>query len=552
MTRKIAGAIAIIASLLLPAAAFPKDDAGAAPPKPAAAAEPANGAGDRKPDGEKGPEEAPTEPDPAVEDPLKDEEPAPIPAPKKGGILAEVSLKKELGKKDSSMLVFRDPRECFGNAAFAMDLPKDGTPASRTVLAETQCPFFLKIDMSERPANAMLSADEKINAAVGFISSLPGLRHRIKGVLLKSSADSKDSQWKGHEEELYAYMAMISRGIKKYDKTIMVGGPGLSSAFEGEGRYKSPAPLLKGYLDYAERLKVPLDIVYLDNGGLMPYTHFLEPAFVKSRILPEYKELSKAKVYSSVRDGIPGDESPADAKSFALQNVMCAVKSNADFIELPLCISGEAADYAIRKPLGDGNAMTYDAQGLDRLSFIVQASMEGDDTLWIVAAATNPSKTVTSMADGDLKKAMEEEYRTIVHKFTDGIFSPDYSRFRLSITGCKWRGKEILMERFVMDDDGSIVKAEEQKIPGRSEFFFNKSVKTPSIVVIKLTAREPEPEAESKPAQEGRNEPGAKANPEPSGPNGAGADNGESQDSEYYKVEQGDDDVKTGPDEKKK
>ena len=54
------------------------------------------------------------------------------------------------------------------------------------------------------------------------------------------------------------------------------------------------------------------------------------------------------------------------------------------------------------------------------------------------------------------------------------------------------------MERFLVKSDGSYSLIEEENMEGRSEYFFNKSISSPSIMVIKFTLSEPKPVEEKK------------------------------------------------------
>lgn len=438
------------------------------------------------------------EPDADVQEKQDSEEeaPVPIPTPKKSSIMSEINIGKQIGELRSSQIVFKNSSDCFMNSSFVFDIPEDGTPASQTPLASDSSACFLRIDISKKPASAMGSADEKVSNAEKFISSLPGLSKRVKGILLMSRADSEASPWNGSEEELYAYSTMIARGLKKYDSRILIGGPGFERTFEGSGKYEAVSQKLKDFMDYAERVSAPFDIIYITSPNLMPYSYFLEPAFLKSKILPEYKKTWRKGVYFAIGEGIPDERDALEARTYAVQNMICAAKAEADFIELPSCIEGLCAEYAVKSLFKDESISLFDTQGLDRLSFLIQACSPDKDSIYMLIGASNPSKTISEMEACPLKSKMEEEYRNIVHKFTYGIYSPEYSRFRISLTGCKWQGKTVSLKRYTMKRGGFIELEEESSFNGRSEFYFNKSISTPSAVLIKLEASDRQPEAE--------------------------------------------------------
>lgn len=436
-----------------------------------------------------------------VEKTEKKEEIAPIPLPQKSSIMIEVSPALKLRKVYPSSFIFKSPNTCFENSNCVVTL-KDGvvSDSSKEVLASSNS-FFLKIDISKRPSDISSSVNEILSSFDKLlISESPSTRYRVKGVIFDSFSDFEKSQWKDHEEELNIYFSMLAKGVKKYDKDFLIGGVGFNSVFEGIGEYKEPSKQVKNFLDSISRLKIPCDFIYLNTGNLMPYNYFLEPAFLKSKIYPEYPDL-KLKIYVSISDFISKSSDKDMGIVLAFQNAMCALKSNADFIELPDSVNGEIAKNTFGKFFE--NEAKYselnDTKGLDRLSFVAQSAIT-ESGIVILFAVSNPSQWLYDNSDSseDFVKKFEEEYRILVHKFTDGFFSPKYTRFRMSLTDCDWSNKSVKMERFLLNSDGSYSLIEEENMEGRSEYFFNKSVSSPSVMVIKFTLSEPKPVEEKK------------------------------------------------------
>lgn len=436
-----------------------------------------------------------------VEKTEKKEEIAPIPLPQKSSIMIEVSPALKLRKVYPSSFIFKSPNTCFENSNCIVIL-KDGvvSDSSKEVLASSNS-FFLKIDISKRPSDISSSVNEILSSFDKLlISESPSTRYRVKGVIFDAFSDFEKSQWKDHEEELNIYFSMLAKGVKKYDKDFLIGGVGFNSVFEGIGEYKEPSKQVKNFLDSISRLKIPCDFIYLNTGNLMPYNYFLEPAFLKSKIYPEYPDL-KLKIYVSISDFISKSSDKDMGIVLAFQNAMCALKSNADFIELPDSVNGEIAKNTFGKFFE--NEAKYselnDTKGLDRLSFVAQSAIT-ESGIVILFAVSNPSQWLYDNSDSseDFVKKFEEEYRILVHKFTDGFFSPKYTRFRMSLTDCDWSNKSVKMERFLLNSDGSYSLIEEENMEGRSEYFFNKSVSSPSVMVIKFTLSEPKPVEEKK------------------------------------------------------
>lgn len=436
-----------------------------------------------------------------VEKTEKKEEIAPIPLPQKSSIMIEVSPALKLRKVYPSSFIFKSPNTCFENSNCVVTL-KDGvvSDSSKEVLASSNS-FFLKIDISKRPSDISSSVNEILSSFDKLlISESPSTRYRVKGVIFDAFSDFEKSQWKDHEEELNIYFSMLAKGVKKYDKDFLIGGVGFNSVFEGIGEYKEPSKQVKNFLDSISRLKIPCDFIYLNTGNLMPYNYFLEPAFLKSKIYPEYPDL-KLKIYVSISDFISKSSDKDMGIVLAFQNAMCALKSNADFIELPDSVNGEIAKNTFGKFFE--NEAKYselnDTKGLDRLSFVAQSAIT-ESGIVILFAVSNPSQWLYDNSDSseDFVKKFEEEYRILVHKFTDGFFSPKYTRFRMSLTDCDWSNKSVKMERFLLNSDGSYSLIEEENMEGRSEYFFNKSVSSPSVMVIKFTLSEPKPVDEKK------------------------------------------------------
>ena len=417
----------------------------------------------------------------------------PIPNPQKSSILVEVTPSLKLRKLYPSSFIFKSPDACFGNSNCIVTL-KDGviSESSKSVL-ESSNMFFVKIDISQKPLDISSSADSILSSFDKFvISEGPSIRHRIKGVIFDAFSDFEQSQWKGHEEELNIYFSTLAKDIKKKNKDLLVGGIGFNSVFEGLGEYKNSSAEIKSFLDYISRLKIPCDFIYINTGNLMPYNYFLEPAFLKSKILPEYSDL-KLKIYVSVSDFISKSSDKDMGITLAFQNAICALKSEADFVELPDSVNGEIAKSTFGRFFA--NEVNYcelnDTKGLDRLSFVAQ-SAKTDSEFVIIFAVSNPSKWINENSDSDeiFVKKFEEEYRVLVHKFTDGFFSPEYTRFRMSLTDCDWSGKSVKMERFLIKADGSCSIVEEENMEGRSEYFFNKSISSPSVMVIRFSLSE--------------------------------------------------------------
>lgn len=436
-----------------------------------------------------------------VEKTEKKEEIAPIPLPQKSSIMIEVSPALKLRKVYPSSFIFKSPNTCFENSNCVVTL-KDGvvSDSNKEVLASSNS-FFLKIDISKRPSDISSSVNEILSSFDKLlISESPSTRYRVKGVIFDAFSDFEKSQWKDHEEELNIYFSMLAKGVKKYDKDFLIGGVGFNSVFEGIGEYKEPSKQVKNFLDSISRLKIPCDFIYLNTGNLMPYNYFLEPAFLKSKIYPEYPDL-KLKIYVSISDFISKSSDKDMGIVLAFQNAMCALKSNADFIELPDSVNGEIAKNTFGKFFE--NEAKYselnDTKGLDRLSFVAQSAIT-ESGIVILFAVSNPSQWLYDNSDSseDFVKKFEEEYRILVHKFTDGFFSPKYTRFRMSLTDCDWSNKSVKMERFLLNSDGSYSLIEEENMEGRSEYFFNKSVSSPSVMVIKFTLSEPKPVEEKK------------------------------------------------------
>ena len=440
------------------------------------------------------------QPKAVVEKTEKKQELDPIPNPQKSSILVEASPSLKFRKIYPDSFVFKSPDISLENSNCVVTL-KDGiiSESSKAVLASSKT-FFVKIDISKRPEVISDSIDSVLNSFNKFVISDTGIRHRIKGVIFDAFSDFENSQWKGHEEELNTYFSMLSKGIKKYDNDFLVGGVGFNSVFDGVGEYKDPSAHIKSFLDFISRLKIPCDFIYLNTGNLMPYNYFLEPAFLKSKILPEYSDL-KLKIYVSISDFISESSDKDMGMVLSIQNAICALKSSADFVELPDSINNEIAKNTFGRFFE--NEVKYselnDTKGLDRLSFVAESAVN-DSNFVIIFAVSNPSKWINDNSDSDeaFVKKFEEEYRILVHKFTDGFFSPEYTRFRMSLTDCNWSNKEVKMERFLVNADGSCNLVEEENMEGRSEYFFNKSVSAPSVMVIKFSVSEPAVKEEKK------------------------------------------------------
>lgn len=418
----------------------------------------------------------------------------PIPNPQKSSILVEVSPSLKLRKIYPSSFVFKSPDACFGNSNSVVTL-KDGviSESSKSIL-ESSNMFFVKIDISQKPSDISSSVDLILSSFDKFvISEGPSIRHRIKGVIFDAFSDFENSQWKGHEDELNTYFSTLAKGIKKNNKDFLIGGIGFNSVFNGVGEYKESSLSIKSFLDYISRLKIPCDFIYINTGNLMPYNYFLEPAFLKSKILPEYSDL-KLKIYVAVSDFISKSSDKDMGITLAFQNSMCALKSDADFIELPDSVNGEIVKNTFERFFENDAKYSElnDTKGLDRLSFVAQ-SAKTESGLVIIFAVSNPSKWINDNSDLDEKfvEKFEEEYRILVHKFTDGFFSPEYTRFRMSLTECDWSDKSVKMERFLIKSDGSCSLIEEENMEGRSEYFFNKSISSPTVMVIKFSVSEP-------------------------------------------------------------
>ena len=271
----------------------------------------------------------------------KQQELDPIPNPQKSSILVEVSPSLKLRKIYPSSFVFKSPDACFGNSNCIVTLKDGAISESNKSILESSNMFFVKIDISQKPLDISSSVDSILASFDKFvISEGPSIRQRIKGVIFDAFSDFEKSQWKGHDEELNIYFSTLAKGIKKNNKDFLIGGIGFNSVFNGVGEYIEPSSSIKSFLDYISRLKIPCDFIYINTGNLMPYNYFLEPAFLKSKILPEYSDL-KLKIYVAVSDFISKSSDKDMGITLAFQNSICALKSEADFVELPDSVNGE-------------------------------------------------------------------------------------------------------------------------------------------------------------------------------------------------------------------
>lgn len=419
--------------------------------------------------------------------------PAPIPKPHQSGILIEIDAKDTDGKIYSSSFISHDPNGYIENSACVIETDDNLTTAFSNPILKSNASFFIKADITSKPENSVSSADKFLNDLDKLINSTPGLKYRIKGIILNATPDIDGSPWKGYEEELFVYYSMIARGIKeKYNDTFQIGGLGFTAAFEGDGEYKDTSPVLKNFLDFLSRRNVPCDIMYLNSGSLTPYNYFLETAYLKSKVFPEYEsKINRLKIYVSINNDLSLIDDWNMKQTTAIQNLICAIKAKADFLELPTFISEGNLNEALESSFSDDYAFLINAKGMDRLSFLIHSAKPDDSSIFLILAASNPSDWILNSNQSEIKDRIEKEYRNIAHKFTDGIYSPEYSRFRLSLTNCPWSGKDVKMERFELTSEGTLNKIEEQNLDGRNEYFFNKAIKTPVVMLIKITALEP-------------------------------------------------------------
>ncbi|MHC9544984.1 MAG: hypothetical protein AB9903_36175 [Vulcanimicrobiota bacterium] len=321
--------------------------------------------------------------------------------------------------------------------------------------------------------------------------------------------DTKQSAWNGKESEYSHIFALCSRNVKKFCKKIPVGGPGFYAPFTDEV-CKKVSPHITAWLDDCSRGKVPLDLLYCRQGGMIPYGYFLKPRSIEQTVLTSYTALSPLfgrphMMWSA--ETAPGSDTPLLHATVSVSALMCLIKGGADMIILPVP-SVEKDSYT--------SALQYfnvfrempvqlETVGLDRLCFILMACKSRDDKkACFIFSANNPSSYLLTAKDSAEKEEIERQYRSYVEIFTEMVYPPVYDRYRLNIENLPWKGEQLRYRRFVLESGGVVNCIEDKIIPGAKELYFNETIKSPSLQFIQLDVQ-PREDKEEKP-KEGKEE----------------------------------------------
>ncbi len=397
-----------------------------------------------------------------------------IEQPVNSSIFVTIDDNNKIGEFDSNKLVFRD-----GSAASSCSVLKmsvNSFPAEALASLSGR-PVFIHFEIPEKPADFDSFSKEALQNIKKAVFSLKAAQ--LKGILFDMSPDTAGSQWEEDINECTKLYCMLAREIKNYDSKILVGGMGFNYVFDGEseGNFKEVAPYITYFLDFTSRVGVPCNFLYIKSPALVPYGYFSRISFLKKNVVSAYDP--QPLIYASI--AVEAQDCSSEFLNVsALQAFICAVKARADFIELK---SGERLPQFFSQL--DDTPVQLDTEGLDRLAFIAMAAKSKDNSKYYIAVASaNPSSWLLSDEANVCKQMFETEYRSYVHRFTDGLFPPAYNRFRISFSNMPWAGKTVRMKRFSVAKDNKMELIEERDFDGMKDFFINKEIACPQIMII--------------------------------------------------------------------
>ncbi len=301
--------------------------------------------------------------------------------------------------------------------------------------------------------------------------------------------DMKQSLWNGKESECSHLFAVCARNVKKLCAKVPVGGPGFSAPFTDE-TCKSASPYVISWLDDCSKGKVPLDLLYCRQGGMIPYGYFLKSRSIEQTVLMNYTTLSPLygrphMLWSA--DTVPRNDTPLLQATVTANALMCLIKGGADLVILPVpSVEKDSYSSALQYlNIFKDSPVQLETVGLDRMCFILMACKSRDDKkACFVFSANNPSSYLLSAKDSDEKAEIERQYRSYVELFTEEIYPPVYDRYRLNIENLPWKGEKLRYRRFVLDNNGAVKCIEENMLPGAKELYFNERIESPALQFI--------------------------------------------------------------------
>ncbi|MDY0038739.1 MAG: hypothetical protein RBS57_00390 [Desulforhabdus sp.] len=96
--------------------------------------------------------------------------------------------------------------------------------------------------------------------------------------------------WSGSYLELFQTFELWARAIKAAYPDVLTVGPGF--AFPSEKGGEAPTELIKEFIQYCDRKKVPLDVLAIHNYGVEPYISFGLPIRTIKNYIRSYPNLS--------------------------------------------------------------------------------------------------------------------------------------------------------------------------------------------------------------------------------------------------------------------
>lgn len=375
------------------------------------------------------------------------------------------------------------------------------------------CKLVFTCEIAEPPSDVIILTRE-IEALLkhimqGWANGFYLTEKECAAIIFDFRPDMKKSAWNGRESEYSSIFAICSRSVKKLSKKIPVGGPGFYTPFTDE-TCKSTSPHVVAWLEDCSRGKVPLDMLYCRQGGMMPYGYFLKPRSIEQTVLVNYTTLSPLfgrphMIWTA--DTSPVNDTPLLHATVSANALMCLIKGGADMVILPVPSVEKNSYTSAMQYLNVFREMPVQLEtvGLDRLCFIIMACKSPDDKkACFIFSANNPSSYLLNARDSIEKEEVEHQYRSYVELFTEMVYPPVYGRYRLNIENLPWKGEQLRYRRFVLDSSGAVNCVEDRLLPGAKELYFNESIKSPALQIIQLDVQ-PREDNEDRP-KEGKEE----------------------------------------------
>lgn len=421
-----------------------------------------------------------------------------IPSPQKTSIFMTIDYEKNIGTFTGEQAVFPLSSDAPEEAAVIVDISDGKIPGEALGAQLTGRPLYLRYrihDFVSDPVGFSFNMETSMRSHLSELAMA-----RIRGILFDFSSDRPGSSWLGHEEECTRLYGMLARSVKKIDGRIAVGGPGFIIPISDEQTLSEVPSYVREFAEFCSRTGVPCDFLYLNHYGALPYGYYKKPAVLKEKLLPEFGTLSplygKARVYIASRTA--SSDVPLLSFASSAGAMICAVKGGADVFETsPFLNSGDRQVFGEVLTAIENAPVQLETNGLDGQSLVCMAAKsETPEKLTLIVAGFSPSLLLLDGETDRFREALEQEYRTYVHLFSDGMFSPLYERYRISLEHLPWAENHIRMQRLTLEENGFQV-AETRELVNIRDFYVNKTISLPAVSVITFESFVPEPKEET-------------------------------------------------------